>query len=268
MPSIDKELEHHNIIIKNNNLCLYKNKDRTFYDCISFLYDEIDQYINIIESSIEKVCEVINRVEVNTYIQTESLDVLFPNALNNLRMLCSYFEGSEEDKKKIDSAMSMDINTFSILDKVFIIDASMATDWAFHLINKNRYLASLLKYRSNAVKNKKEVIARGVDGPFSRLDLPMRERAFEWSDIAEEVAGRERDKRRQSRYTLGLKNDGHRVPNFKDPKKRKKNKRKGSGMNVDHYPNEGFYWREMKNEPFAWTDQDKNPYPHRNLLWE
>jgi hypothetical protein len=71
----------------------------------------------------------------------------------------------------------------------------------------------------------------------------MEERVFEWGDVAEETAGRQADKMNQRRYRMGLENT------------------------KDSSPNEGFYWREIRNEPYLFDDEDSNPYPHRNVLW-
>jgi len=37
--------------------------------------------------------------------------------------------------------------------------------------------------------------------------------------------------------------------------------------NNDGRVGEGFYWRELRNEPFDWADRDwEDPYPSRHLL--
>jgi len=72
----------------------------------------------------------------------------------------------------------------------------------------------------------------------------MDERVFEWDDIDEEMRGRDRDIRRQKRYRTGLEN-----------------------YNNDGRVGEGFYWRELRNEPFSWHSREfDDPYPSRHLL--
>ncbi len=83
-------------------------------------------------------------------------------------------------------------------------------------------------------------MAAGVAGPGSRLDLPLKERVFEFGT---EVGNRTKAKQKQRRYRKGLEN-----------------------YDSESFA-EGHYWRELRNEPFAWSDRNfDDPYPGRNYL--
>jgi hypothetical protein len=111
-------------------------------------------------------------------------------------------------------------------------------------------IKSYLKYQSaSQVK-----IATGVDinssiqGPYSNLDLPMQERVFRWSDVDEETYARQDAKQKQRRYQMGLEDNS------------------SSDAKV------GFYWRELRNEPYAFRSGSEEmgyetSYPYRANLW-
>jgi len=128
-----------------------------------------------------------------------------------------------------------------------VIDYKLGIDWAFRMNSRLVYLMGLLQFArsgSQAVNKVQVKTARGVAGPWANLDLPMLERAFHWDDIDEEVRGRDKDLRKQRRYKMGLEN-----------------------YNSDVDTDEGFYWREMRNDPYLWSDRDsESPYPGRNTL--
>lgn len=127
-----------------------------------------------------------------------------------------------------------------------IPDCLFALDWIFRRCSTISYLSRLLllsKDPKNLQQNINIKLARGVSGPWANLDIPMRERVFEWKEIAGEVSGRDKDLRKQRRYRMGFENYN--------------NQKIG----------EGFFWREIRNEPFSWYDRaTEDPYPHRSTL--
>lgn len=172
---------------------------------------------------------------------------MFVPALQSLYSLASMFPQLQNNGvvSALKKSLSADSNSFSRLVMHKVIEFRLAIDWMHHLVRKDLYLVYLIRSYTSAMKNR-SVVARGVAGPWSNVDLPMQERVFEWKDIEEEVAGREQDKRNQPRYRMGLENYG-------------------TGDYAT--PNEGFYWRELRNDPYSFDDDSSNPYPHRNLLW-
>lgn len=77
-----------------------------------------------------------------------------------------------------------------------------------------------------------------VSGPWSNLDLPMKERVWEWSEDEEEFDLRERSRREQVRYN-------------------------------PEYTKEGFYyvWQDLTRDPYRFEDIKKDsPYKSRHQL--
>lgn len=172
---------------------------------------------------------------------------MFVPALQSLYALASSFDRLRTNgvTDALKAALNEDSDSFSRLVMSKVVEFRLAIEWVHHLVRRDMYLCALIDaYKRSLLKPRIE--ASGVAGPWSNLDLPMQERVFEWKDIEEEVAGREGDKRNQNRYQMGLENYG----------------------TGDFSPNEGFYWRELRNEPYSFDDEDSNPYPHRDTLWD
>lgn len=160
---------------------------------------------------------------------------------------------SESDKKlkkfifdndissKFKSCIDGDYQDFSNDIILSLPDFKIAIDFIYRKNCLLSYLASLLKLVKKEKTRINNIIikeARGVQGPWGNLDLPKLERVFSWDDIQEEVAGRDRDKRQQKRYRMGHDNYS-----------------KGDKFG------EGFYWREMANEPYSWDNRyTDSPY--------
>ena len=92
--------------------------------------------------------------------------------------------------KNLKSALNTDSIDFSKDIILSVPDYKLCLDWT---IRKNcilSYIRKLLRFvLSGQVFTSRDVVktARGVAGPWSNLDLPMLERAFEWNDISDEV---------------------------------------------------------------------------------
>lgn len=137
--------------------------------------------------------------------------------------------------------LARDINSFSESFMSRIIDIKIGIDWVTHLVYADHYRMRILRALSKVHPNEKEA---SVSGPWSNLDLPMGERVWSYGDEGENLEERDKEKQKQQRYQL--------PSTYNDP----------------YDFEEGFYYREMRNEPFAWGDEENNPYPHRNSLWD
>jgi len=87
-------------------------------------------------------------------------------------------------------------------------------------------------------KYSKMVRSAQVSGPWSNLDLPMKERVWEWSEEEQEEGLREKAKKEQPRYN-------------------------------PEYNKEGFYfvWQDYSRDPYRFEDRDEDsPYKGRNQL--
>ena len=175
---------------------------------------------------------------------------LFVNSLKSLaRWLdCFDYQGVKNYKHVIDYAMNRDSLTYSQYQIYHLPDYQLSIDWIHRLITRLIYIRKLIAFASRGksyVNSHKIVEARGVGGPWSKLDLPMRERVWEWWEEGENFRKRDEEIRKQRRYKKGLENYNN-------------------GGSVG----EGHYWREIRNEPYSWYSSDsESPYPHRNTLF-
>jgi hypothetical protein len=210
----------------------FKKKARNAYGIVSKLWTDL---ADTLESSVP-----------SNSPPTEGIENIFVYAVQGLKRAVALYPGLS-DFERVDAALCRTLcsDTKSVSYKTMskVIEYKLAIEWVGHIISRNLYIRSMLVQFYALRRKKPETVAKGVHGPFSNLDLPMKERVFEWSEIDEEVAGRDRDIKNQSRYKKGL--EGYNDPSI----------------------NEGQVWRELKNEPFLWGKEGENPYPHRNTLW-
>lgn len=96
------------------------------------------------------------------------------------------------------------------------------------------------KYRLHLIDTLRKTLKKNaqVSGPWANLDLPMKERVWEWTEDEEDFDLRERAKRNQTRYN-------------------------------PEYTKEGFYyvWQDLTRDPYRFEDiQTDSPYKHRTQL--
>lgn len=187
----------------------------------------------------------------------DKLARLFSQSLKGLHEFSDYFvkdfhclkKGVDEEElvETLRASLDKDINDFAKAVVSGIPDYWIAIEWVWRRISRQHYLCTILKFAMrgrNYVSQKRLVEAAGVSGPWSNLNLPMKEREFQWSEIEEEMQGKQKDIRNQRRYRMGLEN-----------------------YNNDGRVGEGFYWREIRNEPYLWSDRStESPYAGRSLL--
>lgn len=137
--------------------------------------------------------------------------------------------------------LARDINSFSESFMSKIVDLKIGIDWVTHLVYADKYRMRILRALAKVHPNEKEA---SVSGPWANLDLPMQERVWSYHDEGENLEGRDLENQKQQRYQL--------PDSYNDP----------------YDFEEGFYYREERNEPYAWGDEENNPYPHRNQLWD
>tara|TARA_B100000614_G_scaffold262903_1_gene299897 strand:- start:69685 stop:70413 length:729 start_codon:yes stop_codon:yes gene_type:complete len=234
-----KELAVFGITVQDGTYTM-RGKSMQGKELIETLESKIKRNKKLLWAMWHEVCSEL-RSETENSMPADSLRNLFVPAIRSLYEICCYFDELDSNgvAKKLRESLDRDVESFSGLTMSRIIDYSIGIQWLTHLVRRDMYISHLVL----RLQEPKKAVAVGVSGPWSRTDIPMRERVFQWSEIAEETAGRSRDKRHQRRYRMGLEQ-------YKDP-----------------WPNEGFYWREIRNEPFSFSDSSANPYPHRNVLW-
>lgn len=243
---IKKELSIHGIIISKNGKVKMPNGEVPISHSIALYKTKAKLTYSLVEKLWSEASALLLLPSDNQYTAINGIDNIFIFCLQGLKRMVHLYPGLSsfiEIEDSICKALCKDINEFSYRTMSKVIEYKLGIEWVSHIIARNLYIKCLLTKYDILLHNKAVVVAKGVHGPYSNLDLPMQERVFEWSSISDEVSGREKDKQKQSRYTKGL-----------------------EGYN-DPYVNEGFIWREIKNEPFLWSKEGENPYPHRNLLW-
>lgn len=194
----------------------------------------------------DEVVSLLSEQNYATEIIDERMVNLFLFSLKDMVKFLLCFEGAEKSKYYhiVSNSLNRDINSFSRQQVYKIPDYKISIDWVNRTICRLLYIVNLLAFAFMGPKriSKYDVkTARGISGPWAHLDLPMEERVFPFGD---ELQQREKGKQKQRRYQQGL-----------------------SNYNNDGRVGEGFYWRELRNEPFSWFDREtEDPYPHRSLL--
>lgn len=172
---------------------------------------------------------------------------IFVPAIQSLYALANSFPELQKNgvASSLKDALQQDSSSFSRLVMSKVVDFRLAIDWMHHLVRRDIYLRKLVSYYIQEMKKQQTAVAGASTGPWSNVDLPMNERVVPWEDMQEDIEETTKDKQNQSRYRMGLENYG----------------------NGDFSSNEGFVFREFRNEPYSFEDDDSNPYPHRNTLW-
>jgi len=260
---IQKELAYHGIKLIDNRRCQYRDENgiRTLAidKCIAILRKRMSDNSRLLaELWIDLSCDLetepcqqygdpLDHKTVVLFI--ESLKELFKFARllsQNYQCYCNVIT-KNNILDKIRSSIDRDYKSFPKATILHVPDYKTSLDWIYRRNSILTYLIKLLKFAKLGESSVSQYIvktARGVQGPWGNLDLPMLERQFHWDDIEEEVRGRDRDIKRQHRYRMGLEN-----------------------YNNGGKVGEGFYWREIRNEPFSWYDRDtEDPYPSRHTL--
>jgi hypothetical protein len=174
---------------------------------------------------------------------------LFISSLKDLAKFIDMFNPEESGLQlsTIKQALDTDIIRFSPEAISKIIDCKISLDWTHRVVSKILYVRRLIRFASQGrmdVNQTKIVLARGISGPWANLDLPIRERVWEWWEEDENLRNRDKDTRMQRRYRKGHEN-----------------------YNNDGRVGEGHYWRELRNEPYSWySSQNDSPYPMRSVL--
>jgi len=245
---LEKELSVHGVSIHPGGIIEISGYDSLpVREAISVFRDKAKGSYGIVSKLWTDLASLLSESSHMNSKPPEGIENIFVYALQGLKRMMFLFPGLKDFdaiEKVLNESLNRDINHFSYKTMSKVIEYKLAIEWVSHLISRNLYISYLMREAHFQRRQKHKTQAAGFQGPGpSNLDMPMKERVFDWSEIDEEVRGRDADIRNQSRYRMGL-----------------------EGYN-DPYVNEGFVWRELKNEPFLWGKEGENPYPHRNALW-
>ena len=260
---LTKELAIYGIKLINAGSCeVYHDNDFTQMptnNAMSSIHKRVSYNGKILESVIQETINLLGTQQ--TFGIRSPLDALslnyFVNTLKDMYDLSLFLKNNfifndQELKSQFCNTIRQVLNKdYTEITKETILllpSYKISLDWIFRKIELLAYIRSLLEFARMGPTRISQLnikVARGISGPWSNLDLPLLERKYPWADIAEEMAGRDRDKKMQRRY------------------------RKGFEVYNDPYGRvgEGHYWREIRNEPYMWTDRKtESPYPSRNML--
>jgi hypothetical protein len=247
---LNKELSYFGIRLINDGKCQYyidgKLKNQGIITTIRQLGISVKKHEDLMGELFNKISNLLSQQQ-NTEICDERLIDLFKISLKELSMFLTCFDDhlNCDISKAVNNALSRDIQSFSKEQIYKLPDYKISIDWTHRFITRLIYIRKLLSYASVGRKhvNKYEIkTARGISGPWSNLDLPMKERCYPFE--SEELQGISKDKEKQRRYRKGFEN-----------------------YNGDGRVSEGHYWREIRNEPYSWSSRGTDsPYPSRNLL--
>jgi len=240
------ELSHFGISLLSNNRILLIDSGSTV---------SLDEFCTMTENRCEQVLDIKKEIalQLNDVTSNSVRDFkkgLIRPSLSSLKYFLkevSSIDGyNSVFQKKITSILNGCGFSFSMFSRKNIILYKMISRWLDYLIKRDLYIYQLIinTIEQSVSEIDHEKVARGIQGPWGNLDIPMQERVFKWDDVAEETYGRRADIQKQRRYVMGL--EDYHDPNVKV----------------------GYYFRELRNEPYLFSDADtESPYPHRNLLW-
>jgi len=251
---LNKELEYYGIHLIDNTKCecIMENGEKVTQGVIKtirMIKKSVNKHRRILASLWDNACDslsVINLTEEQFH--DENMKKLFIFTLKDMSKFLLMFDELQGSflSNCVEQSLNRDINSFSSEQISKIIDYKISIDWIHRTIQRLLYICNLLGF---AAIGRKKIstydikTAKGISGPWANLDLPTLERVYPFEQ--EESDGRQKDKEKQRRYRKGLEN-----------------------YNNDGRVGEGHYWRELRNEPYSWYDNDsESPYPHRNLLW-
>ncbi len=247
---LKKELNYYGVDLIDSKKCQIMFNDQIRVQGVIKTMKQINSLVKqqkkILLSLWKEVVDLLKEDSILNNIIDDKMINLFVFSLKDMIKFLLCFEDCEKSiyYKIISNSLTRDINTFSKYQIYKLSDYKISIDWVSRLISKLLYITKLLGLASMGKKrvSKHEIkIARGISGPWAHLDLPMEERVF---PFGQELQQREKSRQKQRRYRQGLEN-----------------------YNNDGRVGEGFYWRELRNEPFAWADRNfDDPYPSRNLL--
>lgn len=216
---------------------------------VAMLSSEIKENKNLLAELLIQIRECLAAHTVEEPVKDSDLIKIFIASIQNIGKFIDMFEQLDGSsvKKAVREALRKDCLSFSNQQMNKICDLQISLHWVHRLICRLRYARKLLLFYTKGdegVTGKELKLARSVSGPWANLDLPMRERAWDWSEEEPNLRDRREDIRRQRRYKKGLEN-----------------------YNNDGRVGEGHYWREIANEPYSFWDRDHDsPYKTRTML--
>jgi hypothetical protein len=248
---LKQELNYHGIVLINHKKCNIFNKEGKvksygIFRSIKILNNCIKKQKKVLLQLWDETISILEKESVCPEIIDKNMTNLFIFSIKDFMKYLLCFDKIEKTKyyNMVSLCLSRDVKTFSKNQIYSIPDYKICIDWVSRNISRLLYISKLLYFASLGEENAAKYdikTAEGIAGPWSRLNLPMEERKFPFGFGLRE---RDKAKQKQNRYVKGL-------------------------QNYNNSPGvaEGYYWREIRNEPFSWYDRDtEDPYPSRKML--
>jgi len=226
---IDKQLDGTYIVVVGDESFPAPNLD----ECKKHIELGISELKQIIWEDWQDLSHIATLVSHNNSGNSSGLNnLIFLNAVKK-----SYF------LSKIFTDLS---DVSDCLKNLFFVDASEVHNNLIEKFNHKylrikllHYLIMRELYRIHLIRRSQKILKSAqVSGPWSNLDLPMKERVWEWSEDEEYFDNRQRARREQVRY---------------NPENNKM----------------GFYyvWQDLTRDPYSFEDiQKDSPYKSRSIL--
>ena len=188
---------------------------------------------------LEYLSEVVAQ---NNAGNRESIDnILFLNNVKKSYLLSKRFDDLASTSEAIRRLFNIDINSVHNNVIVQFNRAALSVRLLHRLIMSELYRIKLIKKYQQLFKVAGVGKMGGVSGPWANLDLPMKERVWEWDSGEEEYfSNREKSRKEQTRY----------------------NPEEAENTN-------GFFfvWQDLTRSPYTWDKRDtESPYKSRLLI--
>ena len=251
---LKQELAYHGFLLIDEENCAFFNAEKqkrqvTLKVAVAILDREIEDNKKLFFKLWNDLQQLLYETPAPDYVASEkSINLLLASVHDLSRLLCCVdLEGPDfkEFKKSIAAFLNKDIRDLSRKQINKIPDYKIAIDWIHRLVYRLLYVKKLLQFAATGYKNIVQhpiKTAAGVSGPFANLDVPTQERTWSWGYEDDELfRGKDKDLRMQRRYRKGFEN-----------------------YNNDGRVGDGHMWRELRNEPYSWSDRkEESSYPSR-----
>jgi hypothetical protein len=243
MHMVISDLRHYGVELVNGSVWVYKTPQGKVDDYVKSCRHALGAKISELRSTWNSIPLFL--AEDSGVMSSEGGRILITVIENLRRKTIVYFVlNSSQAARHLKSASMELFGRWSDKTAEDLSFISIKIENLEHEIRKIGFIASSLLHLNECIHKVAQSNASSVQGAYSNLDLPMSERWYLWGDVEEEVEGRRDSIRSSERYRMGLDDS--------DP------------LGVK----EGFYWRELRNEPYKFdTLYPDSPYPYRSAIW-
>lgn len=255
------ELAAQGIAVRDDGTCAsFRNGEQSVVSIeaqIDNLTSAIKKNKTLVREIWSEMVQFISARQPNPQPSGETTQRMFVNTVRMLNRASRKFRSLSSARTPIRQILQNDAADFGETFMSKVIEYGMGFAWVHHLVRQDLYRIDLLRRFTGETK-----IAGNAGGFHGTFPLSMRERVWKYDEDKEDEendsSGNEvgtphmREDLKQTDPVYQFWARRHKLPDtYNDP----------------YSFEEGFVWREMRNDPYEFGDDDENPYPHRNLLW-